>query len=129
MGAFVLAVPTSLFIFLLVTFLGVDGDVTVDALRSGKNLYGLGVEAADGALSAFDQHGYGYADYDGMDGYGISVATPARIEAMARLAGLSVTELPPLPTDLPDGWPYNVVTEIMSATAAGSAPPTEPDAG
>ncbi len=42
---------------------------------------------------------------------------------------LSVTELPPLPTDLPDGWPYNVVTEIMSATAAGSAPPTEPDAG
>jgi len=35
---------------------------------------------------------------------------------------LSVTDLPPLPTDLPDGWPYNVVTGIIAATAAGPAP-------
>ncbi len=33
----------------------------------------------------------------------------------------SVLPLPPLPTDLPDGWPYNVVTEIMDAQAAGPA--------
>ncbi len=39
---------------------------------------------------------------------------------------LSVTDLPPLPTDLPDGWPYNVVTGIIEATAAGPAPPPEP---
>ncbi|MEL6891296.1 MAG: septum formation initiator family protein [Actinomycetota bacterium] len=35
---------------------------------------------------------------------------------------LSVTDLPGLPTDLPDGWPYNVVTSIIAATAAGPAP-------
>lgn len=28
----------------------------------------------------------------------------------------SVLPLPPLPTDLPDGWPYNVVTAIVEAT-------------
>ncbi len=29
---------------------------------------------------------------------------------------------PPLPTDLPDGWPYNVVTSIIEARRAGPAP-------
>jgi cell division protein FtsB len=33
----------------------------------------------------------------------------------------SILPLPPLPTDLPDGWPYNVVTEIANAKAAGPA--------
>ena len=32
----------------------------------------------------------------------------------------TVLPLPPLPTDLPDGWPYNVVTEIIDARSAGS---------
>ena len=32
---------------------------------------------------------------------------------------LTVLPLPPLPTDLPDGWPYNVVTEILDARTAG----------
>lgn len=35
----------------------------------------------------------------------------------------SILPFPPLPTDLPDGWPYNVVTEILDAKAAGPAPP------
>ena len=35
---------------------------------------------------------------------------------------LSVTGLPPLPTNLPDGWPYNVVTSIINASAAGPMP-------
>ena len=30
--------------------------------------------------------------------------------------------LPPLPSDLPDGWPYNVVTGILAARTAGPAP-------
>ncbi len=30
--------------------------------------------------------------------------------------------LPPLPRDLPDGWPYNVVTQIFAARTAGPAP-------
>ncbi|MFT4659512.1 MAG: cell division protein FtsB [Candidatus Aldehydirespiratoraceae bacterium] len=33
----------------------------------------------------------------------------------------SILALPPLPTDLPDGWPYNVVTQIINAQAAGPA--------
>lgn len=34
--------------------------------------------------------------------------------------------LPPLPADLPDGWPYNVVTGMFRARTAGPAPePTD----
>ncbi|WP_420452811.1 FtsB family cell division protein [Ilumatobacter sp.] len=33
----------------------------------------------------------------------------------------SVLPLPPLSTDLPDGWPYSVVGEIVSAREAGPA--------
>jgi cell division protein FtsB len=37
----------------------------------------------------------------------------------------TTVELPDaLPTDLPDGWPYNVVTAIIAARTAGPAPPT-----
>lgn len=31
----------------------------------------------------------------------------------------SILPMPALPTDLPDGWPYNVVTEIIDARGAG----------
>lgn len=31
----------------------------------------------------------------------------------------SILPLPELPTDLPDGWPYNVVNEIIAARTAG----------
>jgi cell division protein FtsB len=34
----------------------------------------------------------------------------------------TILPLPPLPRDLPDGWPYNVVTQIFAARTAGSAP-------
>ncbi len=34
----------------------------------------------------------------------------------------SFLPLPALPTELPDGWPYNVVTRIMDARRAGPAP-------
>ena len=36
----------------------------------------------------------------------------------------SVLPTPPLPTELPDGWPYNVVNEIFAARSAGPAPAT-----
>jgi cell division protein FtsB len=32
----------------------------------------------------------------------------------------TVLPLPPLPTDLPDGWPYNVVTQIIAARTVES---------
>ena len=34
----------------------------------------------------------------------------------------TILPLPPLPTDLPDGWPYSVVTGIIAARQAGPAP-------
>jgi cell division protein FtsB len=36
----------------------------------------------------------------------------------------TVLPAPPLPADLPDGWPYNIVTEIFAARTAGPAPVT-----
>ncbi len=39
----------------------------------------------------------------------------------------SVRPLPPLPSDLPAGWPYNVVTEILDARRAGPAPDATTD--
>ena len=40
----------------------------------------------------------------------------------------SILPLPPLPRDLPDGWPYNVVTDILAARTAGPAPTSAPAA-
>lgn len=38
----------------------------------------------------------------------------------------TVLPTPPLPTELPAGWPYNVVTQIFDARTAGPAPtPTD----
>ncbi len=34
----------------------------------------------------------------------------------------SLLPLPALSADLPDGWPYNVVTQILDARSAGPAP-------
>ena len=34
----------------------------------------------------------------------------------------TILPLPPVPRELPDGWPYNVVTQIFAARTAGSAP-------
>jgi hypothetical protein len=34
----------------------------------------------------------------------------------------TILSLPPLPRELPPGWPYNVVTGILQARAAGPAP-------
>ena len=41
---------------------------------------------------------------------------------------LTVLELPPLPTDLPDGWPYSQVEAILTVRDAVAAPPST-DAG
>jgi len=35
----------------------------------------------------------------------------------------TIMAMPPLPTDLPAGWPYNVVSQIMDAQAIGTPPP------
>jgi cell division protein FtsB len=46
------------------------------------------------------------------------------VEAGERRSSVQLPDA--LPTDLPDGWPYNVVTSIIAATTAGPAPtPTD----
>ncbi|MFK8023310.1 MAG: septum formation initiator family protein [Ilumatobacter sp.] len=37
----------------------------------------------------------------------------------------SILPLPPLPTDLPDGWPYNVVEQIIDIRLAGPEPTSQ----
>jgi cell division protein FtsB len=39
----------------------------------------------------------------------------------------SMLPLPALPSDLPDGWPYNVVTRILEARRTGPAPAVSGD--
>lgn len=38
----------------------------------------------------------------------------------------SVLPLPPLPTDLPDGWPYNIVNQIIDVRLGSSTPAPSP---
>jgi cell division protein FtsB len=39
----------------------------------------------------------------------------------------TMLELPPLPTDLPDGWPYSQVEAIIAVRASAAVPPTSDD--
>jgi SAM-dependent methyltransferase len=45
-------------------------------LRAGKHTYRLAPESLPGVVAQYDAHGFGYADYPGTGGYGISVNTP-----------------------------------------------------
>jgi len=78
--------------------LSAHGSVTIDALRERTSLYGLDPADVDDVLRAFDRHGYGYADYPGSSGYGISVASPERLGDLATGCGLTRTAF------LPRGW-------------------------
>lgn len=48
------------------------GQMCIDWLRSGAELYGLTEPARIKLLSEFDDAGYGYGDYESEEGYGIS---------------------------------------------------------
>ena len=41
----------------------------------------------------------------------------------------TMLELPPLPTDLPDGWPYSQVEAVLAVRAAAAVPPATDGAG
>jgi hypothetical protein len=56
-------------------------------LRTGTETYGLTEAARLKALSEFENRGYGYADYELVNNYGISIATRARILEMALAVG------------------------------------------
>jgi cyclopropane fatty-acyl-phospholipid synthase-like methyltransferase len=46
------------------------------AMRDGRQNYKLAPESVPGVAAAYDATGFGYADYPGAGGYGISVNTP-----------------------------------------------------
>jgi SAM-dependent methyltransferase len=90
------------------------GDVTIEALRSGRNRYGLTEGAAQTVLDSFDRTGFGYADYQGMTGYGISIASRSKVEAMLATARLDLVRL------LERGWDdHHDVYGLVASGAVG----------
>jgi len=58
------------------------GDRCLELIRDGKT-YGLDQEGLDGLVEKYRTKGFGYVDYPGQSGYGISLSDP---QAMKRLA-------------------------------------------
>lgn len=63
------------------------GRRSVEILRNGKANYGLTEDARKNVIRQFEARGYGYADFPGQSGYGISVVSRARIIEMAKSVG------------------------------------------
>jgi len=59
----------------------------VDSIRKTRRAYGLTDATRQNLLSQYDARGYGYADYPGRPGYGVSVASPERMVSIARSVG------------------------------------------
>jgi SAM-dependent methyltransferase len=56
-------------------------------IHDGVTDYGLSSDALATLLASAEQDGYGYADYTGTPGYGISIVDQARFLSMAQAAG------------------------------------------
>lgn len=63
------------------------GDLIARWLRVGRVDYGLPDHAIAAMLETFDDGAYAYANYPGMESYGISLVDPARMRQLAREAG------------------------------------------
>jgi SAM-dependent methyltransferase len=63
------------------------GSHSVESIRKTRRAYGLPDAARQNLLSQYDARGYGYADYAGRPGYGVSVASPDRMVSIARSVG------------------------------------------
>ncbi len=63
------------------------GQTSINWLRNKRETYGLSNKACHKILSSFDETGYGYANYDKQDRYGVSVATPDTIVEIANKVG------------------------------------------
>lgn len=75
------------------------GPLVAERLRSGAaEAYQLEPAAAVAALRAYDETGFGYADYAWSPGYGISISSTDWIAAAAAECGLRVTHA------IPHGW-------------------------
>ena len=63
------------------------GTEPVNRIRSTRRAYGLSDAARQELLAQYDRRGYGYADYSGQPGYGVSVASPERMVSLASEVG------------------------------------------
>lgn len=85
-----LLVPGGLLVFT------VHGRYVRSKLSSGTNTYGLEHGKVASLMGTYDRTGFGYGDYPGQRGFGISVSSPswvcARIEELGALQLVSYTE-------------------------------------
>jgi len=62
-----------------------------ERMRAGTHAYKLAPEELPGVVAAYDAVGFGYADYPGTGGYGISVNTPEwLLEQVTGIGGVRV---------------------------------------
>ncbi len=64
------------------------GAESVRRLETGDSDYGLGPERSASLLAALRAEGFGYVDYPGASGYGISLTPPEWVRGQLRDAGL-----------------------------------------
>lgn len=75
--------------------LSAHGEVTHRALRDEDGAYGLSDEARRTILEGFGAQGYGYVDYPGHTGYGVSLVARDVLLGMAGRVGLVETSFQP----------------------------------
>ncbi len=63
------------------------GQLSADWIQSGSRDYGLTPQGCSAVLDGYYGKGYGYSDYPGRNGYGISVVTRQRIGEIASSVG------------------------------------------
>jgi len=63
------------------------GQYSVDSLHNGSITYGLTTDRQSQLLSGFREKGYGYADYEKENGYGISAVSHRRMNTVATSIG------------------------------------------
>jgi SAM-dependent methyltransferase len=63
------------------------GTLSADWVKSKRTTYALPEEALESLIEEYESIGYGYVDYPGYPGYGISITAPERIRELARDAG------------------------------------------
>jgi len=64
------------------------GETSINWIKNKTKTYGLSEDACNELLSSYNDTGYGFANYDNQNGYGISVATKDYIINMANSIGI-----------------------------------------
>jgi SAM-dependent methyltransferase len=80
-------------------------------VRSGERTYSLEPATVASVLEHYAESGFGYGDYPGMTGYGISIVEPQAARALVEDAGLRLV------THIPVGWDNH--QDIVACVRAG----------